>query len=287
MPRNEEKALCKVGPIGVRVTLWILSFTGFVLSCLAISSCRFAKVSTFYTSSGSTDVRFAGIFNFLSSSGICMPHSLLQSMSTSPDVSSSIKAARAFGVLAALVGGVMSIWMVVSIAFTGTNKPLWITMASLLVTSAAFQLITFIAFNDEQCKDDNLALEFRNCSIDEGSAFAISAVLFYLLSGIIMFFVYPPRVPLIGFEEGWRGGTATGGNAKMAHTPVTVHQAEQAVPNVSISSTSPPMESAPMNENLLNAGASVSVGVAEDEDERSGTLSSVDVAGRNKFGVEL
>lgn len=284
MPRNEEKALCKVGPIGVRVTLWILSFIGFVLSCLAISSCRFAKVSIIY-SSGSMDVEFAGIFNFLSSSRICMPYSLLESLPTSPDASSSIKAARAFGVLAALVGGVMSIWMLVSIAFTGTNKPLWITMASLLVTSAAFQLITFIAFNDEQCKDDNLALELRNCSIDEGSAFAISAVLFYLLSGIIMFFVYPPRVPLIGFEEGWRGGTATGGNAKMAHTTVAVHQAEQAVPNVS--STSPPMESAPMNENLLNAGASVSVGVAEDEDERSGTLSSVDVAGRNKFGVEL
>ena len=89
--------------------------------------------------------------------------------------------------------------------FTGTNKPLWTTMASLLTVSTAFQLLTFIAFNDDGCKDDAVNETFTNCAVEEGAAFAISASLFYLLSSIGMFLVSHPQVPLVSLQEGWRG----------------------------------------------------------------------------------
>mmetsp|Transcript_22414 Transcript_22414/g.40181 ORF Transcript_22414/g.40181 Transcript_22414/m.40181 type:complete len:304 (+) Transcript_22414:78-989(+) len=275
MPRNEEQnALCKARPIAVRITVWCLSFVGFVLSSLAVSSCRFIKLATI-TDAGSISVAFVGIYSFQSSSGICVPLSLL-----SQNSSSSLKAARAFGVLAALFGGVVTMWILISIMFTGTNKPLWITMASLLVASTAFQLIIFIAFNDESCKGDNVNEIFVDCSIAEGSAFAISASLFYLLACIGMFIVSPPRVSLIRFEKGWRGGRAEGrseannGNSKATALSVVMPREEQAGPAPTISSTSPLMESVPPIDNLLNAGASVCPSGASDEESDGASVSS-------------
>lgn len=166
-------------------------------------------------------------------------------------------------------------------------------MASLLVASTIFQLIIFIAFNDDNCKDehDNASNvhTFVDCSIDEGSAFAISAALFYLLTSIGMFLVAHPRVPLLRFEEGWRAGSAGGNgsnNGKVthqAHTPVVIHQEQEQAP---YSSTSPPMEPYYHNANLLHTGASVSPG-AVDVHETSGTMPSVDVDDKDNFGVEL
>mmetsp|Transcript_29565 Transcript_29565/g.50348 ORF Transcript_29565/g.50348 Transcript_29565/m.50348 type:complete len:224 (+) Transcript_29565:311-982(+) len=189
------------------MTLWCLSFSGFVLSSLAVSSCRFIKVATI-TDVGDIGVAFLGLYNFQASSGICVSSSLLSSLPRGEMATSSLKAARAFGVLAAVFGGVVSMWILISIMFTGTNKPLWITMASLLVASTIFQLITFISFNDEACKDNVEDKIFVDCSIEEGSAFAISASLFYLITSVGMFFISPPRVAIIGFEEGWRGSRA-------------------------------------------------------------------------------
>eukprot|EP00584_Thalassiosira_punctigera_P005111 CAMPEP_0172536932 /NCGR_PEP_ID=MMETSP1067-20121228/8642_1 /TAXON_ID=265564 ORGANISM="Thalassiosira punctigera, Strain Tpunct2005C2" /NCGR_SAMPLE_ID=MMETSP1067 /ASSEMBLY_ACC=CAM_ASM_000444 /LENGTH=167 /DNA_ID=CAMNT_0013322119 /DNA_START=43 /DNA_END=546 /DNA_ORIENTATION=+ len=147
-------------------------------------------------------------------------------------------------------------------------------MASLLVASTTFQLITFVAFNDKSCKDDHENLTFVDCSIEEGSAFAISACLFYLLACIGMFIVSPPIVPLIRFEEGWRGGVGAAvggsepnnGNGKVTTVgmPVLVLHEEQAKP---ISSTSPQTGTVPDNDNLLHAGASMS----REEDEEIDT----------------
>eukprot|EP01083_Nonionella_stella_P041007 111209_1 len=148
-------------------------------------------------------------------------------------------------------------------------------MASLL-SSAVFQLITFIAFNDNMCKDQKLNEIFVKCTVDEGSAFAISASLFYLLSGIVMLFIYAPKVPLISFEEGWRGDKTANNNGgtKNAQTEVVVHRVEQAVPNLSTAPLS--MGLPPIRENFINTGASVAVGGAEE-----------DTTLKNNFGVQL
>lgn len=110
-----------------------------------------------------------------------------------------------------------------------------------------------------------MAETFVDCSIAEGAAFAISAVLFYLLSSIGMFLVSHPTQPLIRFE-GWTGGRVGGcktNNSKVAHTAVIVHQEEHNA--LHVSSTSPPMDPCFPSANLLHAGASVSPGWAEDE----------------------
>lgn len=228
---------------------------------------------------GSVGLSFVGLFNFQTSYQ-CVSSSLLSSLKDSEKASSSLKAARAFGVLAPLLGGVVTIWVFISIMLTGTNKCCWITMASLLIASTVFQLITFIAFNDEGCKDDAENEIFVDCSIAEGSAFAISASIFYLLSSIGMFLTSHPKVPLVQFEEGWRAREGAN-NHQVAHTPIEVNRNGTDARNVS--STSPPMEQY-NNTNLRNAGASISRG---GEDEKSGTLSSVDADGMDKFGVEL
>ena len=147
-------------------------------------------------------------------------------------------------------------------------------MASLLTVSTAFQLLTFIAFNDDGCKDDAVNETFTNCSVEEGAAFAISASLFYLLSSIGMFLVSHPQVPLVSLQEGWRGADIAKVSSGEVHTAVEPH---------TVSSTSPPKPGAFKN-NLVQAGATISPGVAEDE--YRDTLSSTDAVG-DKFGVEL
>lgn len=220
-----------------------------------------------------------------------MSYSLLASLPDTVDASSSIKAARAFGVLAALSGGIMSMWMLISIVFTGTSKPSWITIASLLTASTAFQLLTFLAFNDENCKDDPENETWTKCSIAEGSSYAISASIFYLLSSFGTFLVYPPQVPLVQFSDDWRGNevnetsdiVANVSDTRPAHTAVMLHQEEIVRPGVSSTVPPPPMEQAPYTNNLMQAGASF----PPPEDDRSGTLSSTDPNGQDKFGVEL
>jgi len=209
MPRNEEP-LCKVGAVFARIALWILSFTGFVLSALAASSCRFIEVAT-VTAGGNVSVRYVGLFNF-QSGFTCVPQSLRsKALPQAGGASSALQAARAFGVLAPLIGGITMVWVLVTILLSGTNRPLWITQGSLLVAATAFQLISFVAFHDPICDDEPLAETYVECIISDGSAFAISAAIFYLLSSIGVFVLAPPRVPLVGFERGWRGGRVTEG----------------------------------------------------------------------------
>lgn len=201
-----------------------------------------------------------------------------------------MKAARAFGVFAALVGGLVSMWMLISIVFTGSKKPSWITMASLLTASTAFQLLTFLAFNDENCKDDPENETWTKCSIAEGSSYAISASIFYLLSSFGTFLVYPPQAPLVQFSDDWRGNevnetsdkAANVDDNRPAHTAVMLHQEKYVRPGgVSSTVPPPPMEQAPYTNNLMQAGASIPPGIPEDD--RSGT----DPNGQDKFGVEL
>lgn len=165
--------------------------------------------------------------------------------------------------------------------FTGTNKPLWTTMASLLTVSTAFQLLTFIAFNDDGCKDNAVDGTFTSCSVEEGAAFAISASLFYLLSSIGMFIVSHPQVPLVSLQEGWRGGADVAKvSSEEAHTSVIMNE-KQHVPHTVSNNSSP---RGAFKNNLVQAGVSISPGVAEDE--YRDTLSSTDAVG-DKFGVEL
>ncbi|KAL7522779.1 hypothetical protein ACHAWX_007479 [Stephanocyclus meneghinianus] len=127
-------------------------------------------------------------------------------------MSSAIKAAEAFGVLATIVGGVIMLSMLITVLFAGMHKCWWLTMALFLVANTVFQLLTFAIFNHDLCKVDTTDLETRtytDCTISEGAAYAISASIFYLLGSIAMFLVPPPRVPLIEFESGWRHDAAT------------------------------------------------------------------------------
>jgi hypothetical protein len=203
--------------------------------------------------------------------------SLLESLPGIDEASSSLRAARAFGVLAALTGGVAMMWMLISITFTGTNKSSWISIASLLVGSTALQLITFVAYSDDMCQGKP-NLSYVKCSIVDGSAFAISASIPYLLSSIGVFFVAPPEVPLVGFDEDWRGRRAQEERENetiqtpMADTAVRVHPNAE---HINVSSTSPPHERLASNINLLHAGATVFHPVPEQQPERPTASSTV------------
>ena len=94
-----------LSPLVNRISVWVLSFTGFVLSALAVASCRYLKRVT-VTLNGSLDASYHGLYNF-QASYTCISSSLLSSLPTSEGTSSSLKAARGFGVLSALFGGGM------------------------------------------------------------------------------------------------------------------------------------------------------------------------------------
>lgn len=189
--------------------LLCLAFTGFVLSSLALSSCRFLQISSVIVNNNaggdfSINAGYAGIFRIITPSGLCVPYDVLASQGL-VQTSSSIKAARAFGVAAALLGGITVLAML-SAVFLGAGRALWITYASLLTACTVFQLLLFLVFNDDECKSDqNFPQISVKCSFDEGAAYAISACLFYLVSAVGMFATPPPRAPLVRIKCDWAG----------------------------------------------------------------------------------
>ena len=173
--------------------------------------------------------------------------------------------------------------MLISIAFTGVNRALWVAIASLFVACAGFQLITFVAFNDESCKEEPRldTYSYVDCSIDEGSAFAISASLFYLISSIGMFTVSNPRVPLVEFEQGWRVDgvalKAQSGDGNECNNNNSSTTRKRIMGRHEGPSTTPLIGPVLNNPNFVNASASSSA--IGDESEHDGS--------QNNSGIEL
>jgi len=105
--------------------------------------------------------------------------------------SASEKAAKAFGVLAALLGGV-AVFAQLSMCCIKTNEKSWYAIGFALAICTVFQSFTFIIFNSPRCKEDFLLDLLGKCNLDEGGAASISAMLFYIFASVGVFLVPAP-----------------------------------------------------------------------------------------------
>eukprot|EP00565_Helicotheca_tamesis_P005674 CAMPEP_0185725216 /NCGR_PEP_ID=MMETSP1171-20130828/1520_1 /TAXON_ID=374046 /ORGANISM="Helicotheca tamensis, Strain CCMP826" /LENGTH=318 /DNA_ID=CAMNT_0028393279 /DNA_START=84 /DNA_END=1040 /DNA_ORIENTATION=- len=173
-----------VTPLAKRIIVWFLSFTAFVLSCVAVGSCKFVQL-TQSTDSGVT-VAYFGLFQFLSG-GTCVSLDLMiddNLISLSP----SDEAARAFGVLACIFGGV-AVLAFLSVFCKKMDQNRWRAIGIALVVCLVFQSFTFLVFNSSRCKSDAFTTA---CNIDEGGAASVSAMIFYMFAAAGVFLLPVP-----------------------------------------------------------------------------------------------
>eukprot|EP00567_Pseudictyota_dubia_P001306 CAMPEP_0197468620 /NCGR_PEP_ID=MMETSP1175-20131217/66173_1 /TAXON_ID=1003142 /ORGANISM="Triceratium dubium, Strain CCMP147" /LENGTH=337 /DNA_ID=CAMNT_0043004723 /DNA_START=743 /DNA_END=1756 /DNA_ORIENTATION=- len=193
-----------------RIFVWCLSLTVLVLSCLAASSCRFVRVTTFNSGTGSYSVTLGGLYQFYNpGTGQCISYSLPLDAADPTDpnrliISGSHKAAKAFAIIAAFLAGVAMFILLAPLLRT-LSKGLWRTAGGLLAASAVFQALTFLIFNDDQCKTNE---QFPSgggsvqCSVDKGSNFAIAAIVVGFLAATVVFRTPPPeKEPLLSFRS--------------------------------------------------------------------------------------
>lgn len=208
-----------------RIFAWCLSLTALVLSCLAASSCRFARVTTLNSAGGTYSVNLGGLYQFYDTgTGQCVSYSLPLAAADPTDpnrliISGSHKAAQAFAIIAALLAGAAMFLLLTPLLRTLT-KGAWHTAGGLLGAAALFQTLTFLIFNDDQCKTQEAFPDGGGavrCSTDKGSNFAIAMIVVSLLATITVCRTPPPEEEaLLSFRsddddsdtEGSRRGTA-------------------------------------------------------------------------------
>eukprot|EP00978_Attheya_sp_CCMP212_P012282 scaffold30492_cov47-Attheya_sp.AAC.4 len=125
-------------------------------------------------------IRYWGLYQYvvISPANYCSSIDLLIDSSQGGfKLDGSWKAARAFGVLAAIFGG--------------------ITM--LLLLTPLCMSLTFLIFKTDTCESS--ANTSVNCSIDEGGSTAIAAMVFYLLAAIVICKTPYPDAPLFKFSQ--------------------------------------------------------------------------------------
>ena len=161
-----------------------------ILSCLTLESCRFIRNTSFNGSSFS--VQPLGLFRIFQGSQ-CVPFKIISDAQNPTSVSQysipgSIRAAQAFGVIAALLGG-GAVFLLLLPLVKRVGRVLWFTAGGLSFAAFISQSLTFLIFNEEDCKtsrtfpDGGGAVQ---CAIDEGGGFAVTAMVMYVLAGILV-----------------------------------------------------------------------------------------------------
>lgn len=206
-----------IGNWALRLVAWVFAFTAVVLSALAVASCRFMKVSTMTPAANggnpTTNVSFTGIFQFFASGG-CVSLSLLLDIQDPNDenrveLSGSHKAAQAFGVLTPVVGGIIMLQLLAQF-ICRQGKCTRVFSSVVMFLCVVFQGLTFIIFNDDNCKSEtvvdengNEARTARKCTVDTGAKEAIAAMAMFLLAGLLICKIPSPETPLfkISFDS--------------------------------------------------------------------------------------
>ena len=133
-----------------------------------------------------------GLFRIFQGSQ-CVPFKIILDAQNPTSVSQysipgSIRAAQAFGVIAALLGG-GAVFLLLLPLVKRVGRVLWFTAGGLSFAAFNSQSLTFLIFNQEECKtsrtfpDGGGAVQ---CAIDEGGGFAVTAMVMYVLAGILV-----------------------------------------------------------------------------------------------------
>jgi hypothetical protein len=127
------------------------------------------------------------------------------------DIDSSWKTARAFSVMALLIGGLVTFALVLApCAYSYAGKGRWQSLAIFcLVVLPLFQGLTFLLFQSDACLENPVVSNIRNtedqqqgldfypdeCEWDAGSSANVSAAVLWFVAGLAMLAVGAPRRP--------------------------------------------------------------------------------------------
>jgi hypothetical protein len=144
---------------------------------------------------------FWGLYQYLLSSvNDCASIDLLIDSSQGDlKLDGSWKAAQAFGVLAAIFGGITMLILLTPLCMSTMNKGLWNFLAFLEILCLILQGLTFLIFNTDLC--DSSTNTSVKCSIDGGASTAIAAMVLYLLAAIVICKTPYPDAPLFKFSQ--------------------------------------------------------------------------------------
>mmetsp|Transcript_27794 Transcript_27794/g.41134 ORF Transcript_27794/g.41134 Transcript_27794/m.41134 type:complete len:225 (+) Transcript_27794:109-783(+) len=178
--KQQPLLLIKLTPLKVRLTAFVITTIAVILSIVTAKSCRFVE----YKSAAA--VMRKGLYQEETIFGLCQPYGANQEFDTNH------RAAMIFGALSALIGGFSAIGMYYQLFFQVENVSLWRASVSIfLLVSFLFQILTFLAFNDQRCET------YKNCKIASGASCSIAATIFYLVSALATLKMPPPEGPLL------------------------------------------------------------------------------------------
>jgi len=191
----------KLSPFLRRIVATSCTLLGFIFSCVAVSSCAFVGrksdgISSFYNddyyyghlTESDFDVRF-GMWKFETEATGCVDY---DDYSYLVEVDAAVEAARAFGVMSAIFGGIVLVTMFIGL-FLVYPMVLWRVIMSFLFVIAILQLLTLSFFGSDLCtnstyEDDDYSLNvdtyYDDCLPDEGAGCAIVAFISWIVAGI-------------------------------------------------------------------------------------------------------
>lgn len=156
----------------------------FILSIVAVSSCAFVgrALNDLSTLDDGYDVTF-GMWKLKLDLLGCIDY---DDFGSPPlfEVDAAVEAARAFGVLASLLGGIVLLVMSIGHFFV-LPLILWRIILSFLFVIAFFQILTMSFFGSDLCVDlEDVDILYDDCLPDEGAACSIVACIFWITAGV-------------------------------------------------------------------------------------------------------
>eukprot|EP01082_Thalassiosira_pseudonana_P000296 g346.t1 g346 contig1:838211-839114(-) len=183
----------EVFPLATQIVSMSLGFIAFIMSAVAAGGCDFARAKNsgfWYTSEYNI-----GLFQGGNDGVFCSRYS-------GSGLSASIRAAQAFGTMAALFGGIVWFTCMFQLALR-FPKWLWRTVAGVFIFCFFSQMLTLVVL--EECKDES------KCKLGSDGITSIFAALFYLGIGIAMFVCPIPKTAVVTSNK-WTDCCKIGGN---------------------------------------------------------------------------
>ena len=178
--------------LSYRWTVSVLSLVTWILSVTAVADCTFVREGD--RDSKYSDLSEYGIFNYNAndpSGHICVAYNRGQ------EFSSSVRTARAFGTLAAILSGAAMLGILSLQLFLRRSKEVvWKAVRILVTLAVVCQVIIFAIFGDDNCSENSN----RKCTPGPAAIIAaLNVILLAILAGLC-WGTGPPSKPFFKVE---------------------------------------------------------------------------------------
>jgi hypothetical protein len=168
--------------IVLRQCLALFAVLAFTFSVLTLTSCRFFEIL-----SEDGNKQSGGLFRISYRFEECYNYNDLPGEGIEFDASTQV--ARAFGIIAAILGGV-ALLIVFGMQCLMPPRRLWRFLAFCLLGAFFSQSLTFLIW--KQIRDNQCSLQGQSCSMGVGTVWSITSTVLYLLMGTTVLVLLPP-----------------------------------------------------------------------------------------------